>query len=64
MRRTENGAIEDKLVPAAFVCLEDLDMDDTEDEIEYQEDRSDGYIRYNFWVTTEALIARSIRRTL
>lgn len=64
MGRTENGAIENKLVPAALVCLEDLDVDDTEDEIEHQENHSDGYIRYDFWVTSEALIARSIRRTL
>jgi hypothetical protein len=61
---TENRAIEDELVPAALVCLEDLDVNNTEDKIEHQEDRSNRNIGYDFWVTAEALISRSIRRTL
>jgi hypothetical protein len=34
-------------MPAAFIRFEDLNVDDTEDEIQDKEDCCDGHIRYD-----------------
>jgi hypothetical protein len=39
-------------------------MYDTKDEIENKENCRDGYIRYDLWAAAEALVTRSIWRTL
>jgi hypothetical protein len=61
--RTKHSAIEDKLVAATFVVLENLDVDDTKGQVQYKEDHGDRNIRYNFWSAAETLVVRRIRRT-
>lgn len=51
-------------MPSSLVGLENLDMDDTEDEIQQQEDSRDWNIGYDIWTATQSMIARRIWRTL
>jgi len=47
---TQDCAIEDELVSTAFVGFEDLDMDNTKDEVQDQKHCRDGRIRYYGWL--------------
>lgn len=50
-------------MPSALITLEDLDMNDTEDEIKNQEDNSDRNIRDDIREAPQSCIHRCIWRT-
>jgi hypothetical protein len=62
--RTEYSAIEDEFVPAMLVALEDLDVNDTKDQVEYEKDDGDRYVRHNRRCSTQAGVDRRIWRAL
>jgi len=59
---TEYSAIEDELVPAMLVALKDLDVDDAKDQVEYEKDDGERYVRHNGRGSTQAGIERRIWR--
>jgi hypothetical protein len=61
---TKDCAIEYEFVSATFIGFENFDMYDTKDEIENKENCRDGNIGYDLWAAAEALVTRSIWRTL
>jgi hypothetical protein len=61
---TEYSAIEYELVPAMLVTLEDLDVDDTKDEIEDKKNDREWHVRNDPRCATQASILRCVRRTL
>jgi hypothetical protein len=60
---TEYSAIEYEFVPAMLVPLEDLDVDDTKDEVEDKKNNRKWHVRHNRWCSTQAGIQRRVRRT-
>jgi hypothetical protein len=60
---TKYSAIEYEFVAAMFVALEDLDVNYTKDEVEYQKDDGKWHVRHKHRCSTQTGVAGRIRRT-
>ena len=59
---TQQRAIEYEFMPSAFVALENLDMDNSKDEVKDKKHGCDGYVRYHIWGSTKSRMCGCVWR--